>query len=746
MSILMVMVILILVPSAYADISIRGQDNTVHSTKSLDIGYDEIRVDGNGDGDVKDDVDYVVYNEVYLADTYRGVRFRPVYSLEVEGAVTQRIENFFCRFIEVRGEEYFVAETNSYWIKLAQPVRSRLYVQPRFSPSTSRPFLGGVRLGLDGNWNLYVVVNDSIVGLVEAGGYSARTEISHAVHEVSDVLDDYRVFVTDVGNNWMEVAVVDPANLTTLRDEQKDVFGYEYVRINTDEVPKGTGRIKFFGREYSLSLEEEKVRLEDLPYYTFTLNYERKRLSASLGYIPKAKKAEEEAKEEPKEWTGGLKIKDYENKVLTLNEVRLYPAEVRVDANQDGDVFDAEDYPLYNRIYIYEGTPRAKVKLVYSLQPPMLTETLKAPFASMVGMTVPIRGKDYLVTQAEENKITLGEGPVERSLPMLDAVTADTALSFADDIRMGVAREPGYLGLLHVFVGEDLQGFVELSSLDKDISYKVSKVTDALASHVVLITNASSTSVSIAIVEKDGLLRVLDEASNVLGYEEVMVNSPEFPDGRGSVKFLSRLYTVEKGNETRVEDAWDYVMQFNSLGEFRIVRRPLPKAENVTEAPEIPGEIEEAVEELSGLWNVTEAPEVEEVLEKLLVEEAKNIFQRINESREEYNEYIEAAGIPGPLRGLASGRINLHVGNETIGVVLEGGRLTEVREGGIENPTSEIWTTEEFLDNLTKSEDPVGEILEAQKTGQFKKEDHGLIPKLKGFITGVLLRIIAIFK
>lgn len=126
-------------------------------------------------------------------------------------------------------------------------------------------------------------------------------------------------------------------------------------------------------------------------------------------------------------------------------------------------------------------------------------------------------------------------------------------------------------------------------------------------------------------------------------------------------------------------------------------------------------------------------------------EEAAMLLEKLESKQEAINEYLESSGIPAPLKGFTSGRYNIHIGEETVGLVMEGGRLEEVAQGGVENPTTEIWADEELIEKIATSDDPIGTILEAQKTGELRKEDHGLVPKIKGFLMSIVLKILDIF-
>ncbi len=134
-----------------------------------------------------------------------------------------------------------------------------------------------------------------------------------------------------------------------------------------------------------------------------------------------------------------------------------------------------------------------------------------------------------------------------------------------------------------------------------------------------------------------------------------------------------------------------------------------------------------------------------EELGELDPEQAAMLLEKLEGNQDAINEYLESSGIPAPLKGFTSGRYNLHIGDDTVGIVMEDGKLEEVAEGGVEDPTTEIWADEELIEKIATSDDPVGTILEAQKTGELRKEDHGLVPKIKGFLMSIALKILDLF-
>jgi len=740
-----IVIVLISVSVVHASLYYENQEYTLQSLSALGLN-DKIKIDANGDGDIKDEEDYLRYTHILITDTSKGIKFKPAYVIEVEDAPIQKIENFDGEFITINGISHFVAETSYDEITITPDyVKKRIHVQDYFSASTSYEVLPDIKFGLDSRWNLNIILNDSIAGFIKTSDYTKKEEITHAINEITHALEGYRVFIYNKGSNWIEVVLAPKEKLTILEDSQKDVYGYALVRINSDEIPKGSGRIIFFGKEYNISFTKDlevKIKFDDPTYYYFKMDYIAKRLSASLGYIP-TNTSQETGK---KGWRG-LEIKGESNKLYSLSKVELYPPEIRVDGNKDGDVYDPEDYPIYNKFYVLDAPSAANVRLVYAIEAPMINEYFRSSIDNLVGSVVKIFGLTYIITKTDDDLVTLGKQPILKTLTKKEAMTPEAALNFVDNIKLGFSDDPSSDSSNDLFIYQDdkIIGIIPIKKDEKDITYEISQIARDLEGFVFLIANFSSKEVTLALIREEDLIKITDESKDVLGYDKVFVNSKVFPDGKGCINFLSKLYTLKYGENETIEDYPFYTLQYNTFGEIRIVRGDLPKSEIIEKTV---NETKDMVIEENITYDSTEAVLEEITIQKpVLIEEnidadsQESFFEIINSSMEEINSYTEKMGVPGILKHLASGRVNINVENETIGLVIEDGRIKEIKEGGLPNPTSEIWTSKDFVENLSNSEDPVGEIISAKKSGVLKKKDKGIFPKLKGFIVDVLLRI-----
>jgi hypothetical protein len=124
------------------------------------------------------------------------------------------------------------------------------------------------------------------------------------------------------------------------------------------------------------------------------------------------------------------------------------------------------------------------------------------------------------------------------------------------------------------------------------------------------------------------------------------------------------------------------------------------------------------------------------------IEEEKSIYQIAKENTDKFNKFLETAEIPGPLKGMLSGRIIVHIDGETISVVIKDGKVGEVISGEIDNPTTEIWVSKEFVEDISASEEPLEMVLVGLNTGKIKKKDYGAANKIKGAVGSAVLKIV----
>jgi hypothetical protein len=110
----------------------------------------------------------------------------------------------------------------------------------------------------------------------------------------------------------------------------------------------------------------------------------------------------------------------------------------------------------------------------------------------------------------------------------------------------------------------------------------------------------------------------------------------------------------------------------------------------------------------------------------------RSLYDIINSKREAVNKFVEAGGVPGSLKGLVSARINLIVDGETVGIAVKDGKIVEVVEGEIDNPTNEFKTTRNYFRSILVSDNPLKRFNYGLRYAFIMKRDHGIGGKTMG--------------
>jgi len=386
-------------PEVYSyGLTVTNQDLTVHSMSEFLVSGNGLRVDVNQDGDVQDQNDYVVYNEIYITDTYGGVTFHPVFTIEPTG-FTPTFNDFLYSEIKIRGEDYFVTDIWENGISLGKAIKKRLHTQPYSILESAIAITNSSKLNLDENFYLYIIGDSGVEGSIKISVGDKQKEITQEIHEVSDAFDEYRIFITDIGAGELEIQIVKPQDIQTITDEQENVFGYEKVFIDSTKTPQGENKIRFMGKPIELNYQNNKVKFDDPDYYYFNYDHYQKKLWITIGYIPKL--TEEPAVE--KEWRG-YDLTNKWRKMINLTEFDIPSKYIKVDGNNDGDLDDKEDYVLYNQLYVFDISSYYTLVLVYSLEQPY---TIIPRITDFKGKNITIKGKDYIVTDVKDYKITI---------------------------------------------------------------------------------------------------------------------------------------------------------------------------------------------------------------------------------------------------------------------------------------------------------------------------------------------------
>lgn len=95
---------------------------------------------------------------------------------------------------------------------------------------------------------------------------------------------------------------------------------------------------------------------------------------------------------------------------------------------------------------------------------------------------------------------------------------------------------------------------------------------------------------------------------------------------------------------------------------------------------------------------------------------------------------------------IADERINVHIeteqGNRTVGLVLDGLRVSEVRDGGLENRTLDVRTNASTVRRIVEADAPAEEAVNAYNSGAITVEAH---TTTTGILTAILSFVSRIF-
>ncbi len=106
--------------------------------------------------------------------------------------------------------------------------------------------------------------------------------------------------------------------------------------------------------------------------------------------------------------------------------------------------------------------------------------------------------------------------------------------------------------------------------------------------------------------------------------------------------------------------------------------------------------------------------------------EGMTVYEILQDRMDNYNRFVEKSGFPEQFSFLTSARVNLYVDSETIGVVLEGGKIVEVVKGGIADPTNEFKTSRKYFNSILISENPMKRVNFGLKNAFIVRRDHGM--------------------
>lgn len=109
-----------------------------------------------------------------------------------------------------------------------------------------------------------------------------------------------------------------------------------------------------------------------------------------------------------------------------------------------------------------------------------------------------------------------------------------------------------------------------------------------------------------------------------------------------------------------------------------------------------------------------------------------------SEYRDEINS--QTSELPGFVKTLIGDqRINIYFEDSdlTLGVVMNGVNVAEIKEQSIQNPTLEVWISEGDIEAVANSETPQAELISRLKNKDIRYKVHGAFNQLKFFFVKI---------
>lgn len=117
------------------------------------------------------------------------------------------------------------------------------------------------------------------------------------------------------------------------------------------------------------------------------------------------------------------------------------------------------------------------------------------------------------------------------------------------------------------------------------------------------------------------------------------------------------------------------------------------------------------------------------------------------------SEYEDTANqhtdeLPGWIKDLVGGEnINIYI-NEgqddafNLSIKMDGLKVQNMTDTALDNPDIEVWTSTEVIQNITESEDPVGDMQEAINNDEIRYEANDTWTKIKLFFTDFFIGLL----
>ena len=587
--------------------------------------------DANGDGDVKDTEDYVLYNAIRVQDYREGdiyLAYFPIVT-EYQGNDTSKLTSG--EVVKIRGTKYVVtdADYSDNEVEMGPAFFARKldgYNTSDVKPENAVLIEGDKKIIYDKELGkvIFYIGNAKADEITITDGTYKGEDIYDLTDKITaDEFKGYKVYVlgySGPGDNQIIVTMAKKSELTKVTDGEEGVMGYYKVKVGDTDFYNGIVLI-------SELITLERGETLDIPdtYYQikFTddreINIKRKKV-ATVASGTKLKTNREPGKHFLKtdivvKAVGGdieisygkedlddddtvgdtadnitghvLKngtviydVDTYGNYQLTSNDegkfllLGNYTGGIFFDANGDGDVKDTEDYVLYNAIRVQDYR-EGDIYLAYF---PIVTEYQGNDTSKLTsGEVVKIRGTKYVVTDADysDNEVEMGPAFFARKLDGYNTsdVKPENAVLIEGDKKIIYDKE---LGKVIFYIGNAKADEITITDgtyKGEDIYDLTDKITaDEFKGYKVYVLGYSGpgdNQIIVTMAKKSELTKVTDGEEGVMGYYKVKVGDTDFYNG---IVLISELITLERGETLDIPDTY-YQIKFTDDREINIKRK-----------------------------------------------------------------------------------------------------------------------------------------------------------------------------
>jgi len=569
-----------------------------------------LKYDENGDGDLQDANDYLLYNGIYVQDYVSALDFYPAYVL---GNVTAG------DVVKINGDDYLITKKTpgNGELDIGPAVKKTLVPVATVSIADAVTVSGDVKLQLvDTNSNattgtLYMIDSASTDTIALQPYLETNVqviELTSAIHTTSDVLDAYKIFVTNHSATTVSMALAESSQVTTLANDQTDVLGYNKIKI--DDTTWATSNTSSTTRDAITVLLGDPISVAkdgdaDIPDTLFNMKYSlgsvmnlrrAKITTASSGTKMKSSSTkystflksditptvegedvsityyvqdldDDTAKNYgDNNFTVGLTLTTFKccdknddqvgamdldltgtptaNDTIASDTLLGIRGSLKYDENGDGDLQDANDYLLYNGMYVSDYVSALDFQMAYILGD------------VYAGQVVKINGDNYLITKKTPGNGELDIGPaITKSLAPTTQVSITDAQTVSGDIKLQLVSPGGHVneGTLYLIDSSSTDAISLNTTIGPlatnttptypyDLTTKAHTDSNVLDAYKVWITQANTTTtLSMALAETSQVTTLNNDQTDVLGYYKIKIDDTEWAKSYTSSTTRDRL-------------------------------------------------------------------------------------------------------------------------------------------------------------------------------------------------------------